>query len=128
MPYIEPNNLRAAMPDALRDSAAADTPGQAAAILIEICEAASTEVDGLLAGASPPPEATLKQAALWLAIDLLCVRRKIDFQRARELADQWRDHLRKLGWDGRLPRGPGRSTGVISEPARTTLPGGGLLI
>lgn len=119
MALLAPSDLVAALPADLRDAAAADAEGKTAAILAEVCAAAEREVEGCL-GAASLGEAARKQAAIWIAMDLLFVRRNLVSERVAAQADAWRKYLRELA----AKAGPTASTAagggaVIGEPART---------
>jgi phage gp36-like protein len=103
MAYIELSDLNALLPEAYQIKALDDTRTGAAdaAISAAVLDAASDEVDALL---SPnyetpvtPTPTVCKQAALWIALDMIFIRRNVENATAKERADYWRDRIEAIG-------------------------------
>lgn len=106
MLYVTESELRAVVPDQYRDAALADLSGGTTAdlgLLNAVLSAASTEVDALIEGRihlplSLPLPAKLRTAALYIALEILFLRRGVELSAA--LADKvqfWREWLSKIG-------------------------------
>lgn len=103
MAYIELSDLNALLPEAYQIKALDDsrTGSADSAISAAVLDAASNEVDALLAPGyetpiSPTP-AVCKQAALWIAMDMIYIRRSMDNKVVRDNAERWRDRIEAIG-------------------------------
>ena len=128
MAYIAARELRAVVPDQYRDAALADQGGQPdPGLLAAVIEAACTEVDALIEGRvrlplSTPIPSKIKTAALYVALEILFVRRGVDMPEAmaRKVA-WWRDWLSKVG-AGEL------RIDAPAEPSEPTSTAGGSIV
>ena len=103
MAYITARELRAVVPDQYRDAALADegtVPD--AGLLAAVIDTACQEVDALIEGRvnlpiSDPPK-KLKTAAIYVALEILFIRRGVDLPEAMAAKIQWwRTWLSKVG-------------------------------
>ena len=135
MAYVTIAELRALMPDEYRDAAVDDAgTGPMEEVLEEVAAAASRECDGLIEAryhtpAPPPVPAKLRQAALWIALEMLFTRRgATPPERVAKAADNWREVLRAVGkGEAALTSALGASSAFIGERSRTNS-GGRLMV
>ncbi len=136
MAYVTTAELQALLPDEYRDAAVDDAgTGPVTGLLDEVAAAASRECDGLIEArfatpvtASPIPS-KLRQAALWIALEMLFTRRgATPPERVAKAADGWRDVLRAVGKGETALAAPAAAeSAIISEPSRT-YSGGRLMV
>lgn len=108
MAYIELTDLNALLPEAYQVKALDDNRTGIADgnITTALLDAASAEVDALLSPSyvtpiSPTPT-VCKQAALWIALDMIYIRRNVANETVKEKAEKWRDRIEAIG-KGELP-------------------------
>lgn len=108
MAYIVITDLNALLPEAYQIKATDDgrTGEVDAGVWAAIAYTASNEVDALLAPSYSvpvtPTPAVCKQAALWIALEMVYTRRAVVSDAISKRAQEWRDRIKEIG-DGVRP-------------------------
>lgn len=135
MSYVTTAELIALLPDEYRDAAVDDAgAGPVEGVLDEVAAAASRECDGLIEARYATPVAApipskLRQAALWIALEMLFTRRgATPPERVTKAADGWREVLLAVGkGEAALAAAGVPAAAIIGERSRT-ISGGRLMV